>query len=89
MGTLPTNRVFNWQPEDYMISDIFSQYYVNFVKTGNPNGLGLPEWPSTNGKAVAPVLQIDVKTEVKSDAAFPNEVVLVQMLWHSIHTFAS
>lgn len=67
MGTLPTNRVYDWQPEDYMISDIFSQYYVNFVKTGNPNGLGLVEWPITNGKAVAPVLQIDVNTTVKAD----------------------
>ena len=67
MGTLPTNRVYNWQPDDYMISDIFSQYYVNFVKTGNPNGLGLVEWPSTNGKTVAPVLQIDVNTHVKAD----------------------
>ena len=67
MGTLPTNRVYDWQPEDYMESDIFSQYYVNFVKTGNPNGLGLVEWPSTNGKAVAPVLQIDVNTTVKAD----------------------
>ena len=67
MSTLPTNRVYDWQPEDYMVSDIFSQYYVNFVKTGNPNGLGLVEWPSTNGKAVAPVLQIDVNTTVKAD----------------------
>ena len=67
MGTLPTNRVYDWQPEDYMVSDIFSQYYVNFVKTGNPNGLGLVEWPTTNGKAVAPVLQIDVNTTVKAD----------------------
>ena len=67
MGTLPTNRVYDWQPEDYMVSDIFSQYYVNFVKTGNPNGLGLVEWPTTNGKTVAPVLQIDVNTTVKAD----------------------
>ena len=82
MGTLPTNRVFNWQPEDYMISDIFSQYYVNFVKTGNPNGLGLPEWPSTNGKAVAPVLQIDVKTEVKSDAQMEKRYDFIdKMFW--------
>ena len=82
MGTLPTNHVFNWQPEDYMISDIFSQYYVNFVKTGNPNGLGLPEWPSTNGKAVTPVLQIDVKTEVKSDAQMEKRYDFIdKMFW--------
>uniref|UniRef100_UPI0025EADE58 carboxylesterase family protein n=1 Tax=Prevotella sp. TaxID=59823 RepID=UPI0025EADE58 len=67
MGTLPTNRVYDWQPEDYVVSDIFSNYYVNFVKTGNPNGLGLVDWPTTNGKAIAPVLQIDVNTFVKED----------------------
>ena len=81
MGTLPTNRVFNWQPEDYMISDIFSQYYVNFVKTGNPNGLGLPEWPSTNGKAVAPVLQIDVNTVVKTDAQMEKRYDFIDKLF--------
>ena len=51
-------------------------------KTGNPNGLGLPEWPSTNGKAVAPVLQIDVKTEVKSDAQMEKRYDFIdKMFW--------
>ena len=36
MGTLPTNRIYDWQPEDYVISDIFSNYYVKFVKE-DPN----------------------------------------------------
>ena len=67
MGTLSTNRVYDWQPEDYVISDIFSNYYINFVKTGNPNGLGLVDWPTTNGKTIAPVLQIDANTFVKED----------------------
>lgn len=82
MGTLPTNRVYNWQPADYMISDIFSQYYINFVKTGNPNGLGLPEWPSTNGKAIAPVLQIDENTVVKTDAQMEKRYEFIdQLFW--------
>ena len=34
---------------------------------GNPNGLGLVEWPTTNGKTIAPVLQIDANTFVKED----------------------
>lgn len=67
MGTLPTNRVYDWQPEDYIVSDIFSNYYVNFVKTGNPNGLGLVDWPTTNSQTVPPVLQLDYKTTVKAD----------------------
>ncbi len=81
MATLPTNRVFDWQPDDYMLSDIFSQYYVNFVKTGNPNGLGLVEWPSTNGKAVAPVLQIDVNTVVKADAQMEKRYEFIDKLF--------
>ena len=81
MATLPTNRIYDWQPEDYMISDIFSQYYVNFVKTGNPNGLGLVEWPSTNGKTVAPVLQIDVNTTVKADAQMEKRYEFIDKLF--------
>ena len=81
MGTLPTNRVYDWQPADYMISDIFSQYYINFVKTGNPNGLGLPEWPSTNGKAIAPVLQIDENTVVKTDAQMEKRYEFIDKLF--------
>lgn len=67
MGNLPTNRIYDWQPEDYLVSDIFSGYYANFIKTGNPNGLGLVDWSATNGKEVAPVLQIDVDTFEKAD----------------------
>ena len=81
MGTLPTNRVYDWQPEDYMVSDIFSQYYVNFVKTGNPNGLGLVDWPSTNGKAVAPVLQIDINTTVKADEQMEKRYEFIDKLF--------
>lgn len=67
MGNLPTNRVYDWQPEDYEVSAIFQSYYLNFIKTGNPNGLGLPHWPAINNEDVVPVLQIDVDTYVKRD----------------------
>ncbi len=30
--------------EDQAISDLLSGYWVNFAKTGNPNGPGLPQW---------------------------------------------
>jgi para-nitrobenzyl esterase len=68
MGTLPTNRVYDWQPEDYWVSEQFINYYANFIKTGNPNGLGLVEWPQTNGEAVEPILQLDVNSFVSRDA---------------------
>ncbi len=72
MGTLPTNRVYDWQPDDFTVSAIFQGYYLNFVKTGDPNGLGLPEWAPVNGNDVPPVMQIDVKTYQKADAQTEN-----------------
>lgn len=68
MGNLPTNRVYDWQPEDYMVSDIFMGYYANFVKTGNPNGIGLPQWLHLDNSDSPGFMVIDVKTRMEKDA---------------------
>ena len=33
-------------PADQAVSDEVSSYWVNFAKTGDPNGAGLPAWPA-------------------------------------------
>jgi para-nitrobenzyl esterase len=33
-----------WQPADRELEKLMSSYWVQFVKTGNPNGPGLPRW---------------------------------------------
>ncbi|OJJ42073.1 hypothetical protein ASPZODRAFT_20799 [Penicilliopsis zonata CBS 506.65] len=35
-----------WTEADYAIADTLSSYWVNFIRTGNPNGGGLPYWPA-------------------------------------------
>jgi carboxylesterase type B len=37
-----------FEPVDHQIAETMSDYYVNFVATGDPNGQGLAHWPAVN-----------------------------------------
>jgi para-nitrobenzyl esterase len=67
LGNLPTNRVYDWQPEDYLVSEILQGYFANFIKAGNPNGLGLPDWPAVVPGQAAEVMRIDVNTRAETE----------------------
>jgi para-nitrobenzyl esterase len=59
LGNLATNKVYAWTPDDYQLSETMQTYFVNFVKTGNPNGAGLANWePLVPG--LPKILVIDV-----------------------------
>ncbi len=60
MGNLGANKAFQWTPDDYKVSATLQGYFVNFIKSGNPNGAGLPEWPAMTSDASRPVMRIDV-----------------------------
>lgn len=59
---------------------VISAYWINFARTGDPNGRGLPKWPVFEDVAKGPVLQLDEKPLV-GDSLGPAKVRLYQSLY--------
>ncbi|MBC6982883.1 carboxylesterase/lipase family protein [Caulobacter sp. 17J80-11] len=66
-----------WSPADRALADAMAGYWVNFARTGDPNGPGLPAWAPFDGAASlcfedrpAPCDLPDRKTLSAFDAAY-------------------
>ena len=67
MGNLHYNKVYNWTPEDLKTAEVMFAFFVNFIKTGNPNAQGLPQWDTVQGKGTRKVMIIDADTKGVAD----------------------
>ena len=62
LGNLATNKVYAWTADDYKVSSEMQAYFANFIKTGNPNGKGLPPWPAATPGEGRQIQYLDVNT---------------------------
>ena len=68
----------DWQPSDKTIEDVLSSYWVNFAKTGNPNGDNLPIW-NTYDKHGS-IMVIDETTLSSKEGFMKNEIKFLSEL---------
>ncbi|MDR3700020.1 MAG: carboxylesterase family protein [Candidatus Sulfopaludibacter sp.] len=68
MGNLDLDTRYTWEPADYEVSKAMQAYFVNFIKTFNPNGSGLPNWPAYRADDGYQRMRIDVKSRAESEA---------------------
>jgi para-nitrobenzyl esterase len=68
MGNLDLDKRYAWEPADYEVSRRMQAYFVNFIKTGNPNGWGLPEWPAYRSDNDYQRMRIDVQSHAEPES---------------------
>jgi para-nitrobenzyl esterase len=67
MGNLDLDKRYTWEPSDYKVSERMMAYFVNFIKTGNPNGVGLLEWPAYKADTNFQRMRLDVNPRVEAE----------------------
>ncbi|HEV8430189.1 MAG TPA: carboxylesterase/lipase family protein [Pyrinomonadaceae bacterium] len=77
MGNLKLmNEVYPWTEDDYKVSNVMQGYFANFIKKGDPNGPGLPQWPAiSRGR----VMRLDVEPRAVMDNTRARYLFLDQL----------
>jgi para-nitrobenzyl esterase len=74
-------HAFPWliDDADRGLAALASTYWINFVKRGDPNGPGLPAWPSYRSPE-APVMTLDASVRVGPEEGREGRVFFEEVL---------
>ena len=73
-GNIPADSGL-YNEADRELSETMQRYFINFIRTGNPNGEGLPEWPANTG-AENRLLVLDGEIRMEKDPFSPLYPIL-------------
>lgn len=62
----------SWTDADNQLADIMSDYWINFAKTGNPNGASLPEWNAYKSSENM-IMMLDINKQSMQPVSVTNE----------------
>ncbi|HUO33971.1 MAG TPA: carboxylesterase/lipase family protein [Candidatus Acidoferrum sp.] len=79
-GTLDSRKGFAWRPEDYQLSELMQTYWTNFARTGDPNGSGLPTWPTYSPKDNWQVMHLSHPAAAAPDQ-WRDRYLFLQSVW--------
>jgi para-nitrobenzyl esterase len=65
--------VYSWTADDYALSTQMQSYFANFIKTGNPNGADLPEWPQASAGAGSRLMRLDVPSSAMTATDYAHQ----------------
>jgi para-nitrobenzyl esterase len=66
-GALDSETWISWRPEDHKLTDLMRKYWSNFAKKSDPNGEGLPKWPTYEADTGWEVMHLDADPKAVKD----------------------
>ena len=66
-GNLRARPDAPFKAEDDKLSELMQSYWINFARTGNPNGPGLPLWPAYDAAGNWQVMHLDATPMAEPD----------------------
>lgn len=76
LGNLSLDKRYAWEPDDYKVSEVIERYFANFIRTGNPNGPGLANWPAYSSDTHFERMRLDVQSHAEPEPHRDRYLVL-------------